>query len=842
MNRFGIIQLSDVQFGKKHVFGFPSKISGRLAADTRAMAAKYSFMPIALIVSGDVSETGHADEFNDALRELTALCQDLAIDQDLLLTIPGNHDVNWLLSQVSAQVGNNDLKLLNYNNFSKKLSNNNSFSSESTYPIIIDHRYCIKFLLLNSCEKETHDLHLGYVNPEKLVSTLKADKTKDYKTDKYLKVCVLHHRLDTSICDKRSAIENATEIESILASHQYCLILTGHVHQTIVHEVKRDNVAIVYSGCGSTGVNASQRADGVQNQYCIHVIDRSQGKFETYWRAFNPNSRTEFGLGGWSKDNCEAGDCSQFTVPEISIVSSTTNEIIQDVNLAKNLNIKSNPFTYSNAEKIGFDLILDLFTSDEARHKPAHRLVGDAIIRGPRGSGKTMFLRFLKIWGDKEFNLAVMEKRTAEALPVLINLAQIHNSELSTLDSTYQAADRLLYESVLEAIENKAKTLVSASFKEAVAKFKVRLDSMRNQEGTLISKMGKAFQEYLTAHSKHILILIDEIAPVFPESFFTEENGFLKWMNSIRNSGPFFTRVAVYPNDRSDKLNEERFGTIVNLEYQVRSHEDYVCFRKYCVDIVNKYLKSVSLNATDPATINKIIQIVDNDPKDPLEQLIYASDGSSRRFLSLMDKCLSQLVTPKTGELKPLDKDQIFAIIREFSNNLLTGYTPTDQALAHSIAKSCKKQNTFRFRVPGLSGVINNLYAVREELNIVKISEVGSGRRGSTYEFSYPYCILMDLQTHSLKETRKVCHTRDCITGEWITTVTTIQRDHLDFFNSEKRTIGLVEEIDGSVALITVNPNGKFLCEDVPEGLKIGDNVSFFEKDTLALDVAIVPY
>ena len=40
-------------------------------------------------------------------------------------------------------------------------------------------------------------------------------------------------------------------------------------------------------------------------------------------------------------------------------------------------------------------------------------------------------------------------------------------------------------------------------------------------------------------------------------------------------------------------------------------------------------------------------------------------------------------------------------------------------------------------------------------LRIVKIVESGTGQRGTTYEFTYPYCVYMEIQTHYLHETRK---------------------------------------------------------------------------------------
>jgi hypothetical protein len=163
-------------------------------------------------------------------------------------------------------------------------------------------------------------------------------------------------------------------------------------------------------------------------------------------------------------------------------------------------------------------------------------------------------------------------------------------------------------------------------------------------------------------------------------------------------------RRIPYPNDFSDILNEDRFGTMINLEYEVRRDEDYQAFRNYCKKIVNNYFKIVSYNKEQPLKVEDLIYVNDSDPNDALEQLIYTSDGSSRRFLSLMDKCVQYCIAKRAvGESIILSKDEIFEVIKTFSSNLLSGYDAKDKELALAIAKACKKQVTFRFQLPGLS-------------------------------------------------------------------------------------------------------------------------------------------
>ncbi len=448
-----------------------------------------------------------------------------------------------------------------------------------------------------------------------------------------------------------------------------------------------------------------------------------------------------------------------------------------------------------------------------------------------------MLLRYLNIIGNIEFRNAIREGSRAQALPVLINLSKIHRSEWqSGIDSIVKSADKLIYDSVIDELQKKAHELQLPSYNSSLFRLKQRLQILENQDSSLISKLGDAVQNSMSTFFSHILLLIDEIAPVFPKEFFSKaDTGFLKWMNDIRNSGPFFTRVAVYPNDISDILNEERFGSIVNLDFDIKKDEDYIAFRKYIITTVNKYLKSVSINKDDPIKIDGIITVLEDNVSDSLEQLIYASDGSSRRFLTLMDKCVN---SDKNGILS---KDDVLEIIKDYSTNLLTSYDKSDQEIALSIAKACKTAATYRFQMPGFSTILYNLHSGHEELNIIKIAELGTGQRATIYEFTYPYCILMEVHTHNIKETRRICSTRDRVSGKWISSITKIKRKDLDYFNSINRSTGYVTDIDEDVCIIKTNEGQQFLGNiDNNTDICLNCEVAFSISDQNAIDLEII--
>lgn len=838
MIRYGIIQLSDLQFGDNHRFGRPSNISEKIANDINYLAEKYKFIPIYLLLTGDITETAHKSEFEEASSEIKKLTQKIYIDKDSVLAVPGNHDINWKLAEVASEVGDVNLKYNNYNKFANESCNKYSIIDSDFYNRFLDHRLGIEFLFLNSCEKEDHENHFGYINTDKLVKSIV--RKLGNGIEDYTKICLCHHRIEPNGDTPKSLINNSYEVETVLLENGYNILFTGHIHENRCHELRRDGKSIIYSGAGSAGIQSSQRVDGIQNQYSIHILDSFNKRLETYWRSFSPNRRTKFGIGGWTEDNSVDNNPSTFNLPNLINFDNFSSNSMEDITLIDKYEIKRNPFTFSNAEKISAHHIIHLFVTSEGRNQGAVRPTGDAIIRGSRGSGKTMLLRYLNIFGNYTFDENVKQKKVSESFPVLVNLSLIHNSEWkSSVNTVIESAENLIYESILNSLDKKNNELHSAEFRNAFFRVKQRLSVLANQEGSNIWKLGLAIKENMANYFTHILLLIDEVAPVFPKDFFTDsDNGFLRWMNSIRNSGPYFTRIAVYPNDISDILNEDRFGTVVNLDYNVKNHDDYIAYRNYCIELVNRYLKMVSINRLKPTRLSDIIDLESCNENDAFEQLLFASDGSSRRFSSLMDKCLT---TSRYEKGKLFDKNDVFEIIKEFSNNLLSSYDLSEREIAHSLAKACRKQITYRFRLPNLSGLVSSLHAKNEELNIVKLAEVGTGRRGTTYEFTYPYCILMDIQTHYLKDTRKICSSRDMYSGEWISQVTTITKNQIDYLNKEFRIEGIVIELSNELIVVKdILSQNEYISESFNEELKIGDKVTFIHIDGIASDIVKV--
>ena len=336
-SRFGIIQLSDLQFGKKHRFGYPSEIAEKLLIDINKMSREHDFTPIYIVLSGDIAETANPEEFKDAANVIQEILNGLNIEKTDILCVPGNHDVNRDLSKQSQKTGDDQLKFKPYNGFLVNIGQDDQGTTGVTYPLIKDNQlikddqFIIEFILLNSCEKIDQENNSAWICKRKLNKSLASKKEKGT-----LRIVISHHlvhalaegeikeatKTNGPVIPKQSlqkrvdAINNMKEIKSIIENHKCDIVLTGHMHEPHLEPSKNnEGHSIIYCGCGSTGVNAKHREDGVQNQYCIHVIDLEKNEFESIWRAYNPSTQTEYGIGGWTEDNTFVKNPTEFFLP-----------------------------------------------------------------------------------------------------------------------------------------------------------------------------------------------------------------------------------------------------------------------------------------------------------------------------------------------------------------------------------------------------------------------------------------------------------------------------------------------------------------------------------------------
>lgn len=94
-----ILHISDTQFGQYHRFDAADSLADGTVRDIAQMPS-LDVPPIDLIiVSGDIAESGMSAEFDQARAFLDAICRHADLKPDRVVVVPGNHDVNWALSE-----------------------------------------------------------------------------------------------------------------------------------------------------------------------------------------------------------------------------------------------------------------------------------------------------------------------------------------------------------------------------------------------------------------------------------------------------------------------------------------------------------------------------------------------------------------------------------------------------------------------------------------------------------------------------------------------------------------------------------------------------------------------
>ena len=91
-------------------------------------------------------------------------------------------------------------------------------------------------------------------------------------------------------------------------------------------------------------------------------------------------------------------------------------------------------------------------------------------------------------------------------------------------------------------------------------------------------------------------------------------------------------------------------------------------------------------------------------------------------------------------------------------------------------------------------------------MNILKIKEIGTGRRGTTYWFDYAYCVLADIPTHYQYSSERIARSRSSDEGEWITTITKITDELIVQAN-------LPGKIDGTITYLNSDRSAGFISD-----------------------------
>lgn len=513
--------------------------------------------------------------------------------------------------------------------------------------------------------------------------------------------------------------------------------------------------------------------------------------------------------------------------------------------------ILSLPFKTRNADEFVDENVLSLFVD------PTDGVAGpfdyrNEIIKGKMGTGKTMYLRANYI-----YHLSILVPQMIEREPLILPL-YIKLSDFQNLHEPGKIYDQIIIR-LIQEILNTCEKLQSANelvnlhngFQNNVVGMwfnrvsqnaiveklnEITAEEYTRQVSTELSTQGTVGHNFLTACTQYektnfielkkkedpqiadfvfayetllrqidckLLILLDEVGSI-DKSFFEEHGGasfFETLMNQLRTLDFVRTKIAVYPNTFADVLTETRYGDVILLEDDIYSPDGYKAFLNKTISIVEKY---VGVVASDFESIESLFA-VDKSNMQMLEQIIYASDGNMRRLVQLLDATLNECYKRCEGKERAVLADAL-AAIKNQARQMEQLYFGTDLDFLRTLTAVCKKRSAYRFIFPKKSPILLKYINKSSEYNILKIKEVGTGRRGTTYWFDYSYCVYADIPTHYQFNSERIARSRSNVEGDWITTVTRITDELLVQAN-------LPGKVDGSIYYVNAQKTFGFISD-----------------------------
>lgn len=514
--------------------------------------------------------------------------------------------------------------------------------------------------------------------------------------------------------------------------------------------------------------------------------------------------------------------------------------------------ILKRPFQVRNADEFADQNILELFVD------PTVGVAGpfdynNEIIKGKMGTGKTMYLRANLIYYLSILVPQMIEQDTI-ILPLYIKLSDYQNLNkpeeiydkilirlihemLSTCDRLQSANELVKLHTGIrsnlfglwfskmpqKSIQDKLNKLSAEEYIEQVtselnaqgtfgnnfvkacgAYGKKEFTELKMKERPQISDVSAAYENLLRPINAKVLILFDEVGSI-NKCFFEEHGGssyFETLMNQLRTLDYVRTKIAIYPHTFADILTETRYGDVVILEDDIYTKRGYDIFLLKMISIAEKYLSATA----DKEVIVEDIFELDKDNMELFEQIIYASDGNMRRLVQLLDATLDECYRRCSANEKPNINDVLSAINRQ-ALQMRSLYYGDDLDFLQTLANVCKKRKAYQFRFPNRSPLLLKYTNKSSEYNIIKINEIGTGRRGTIYAFDYSFCIYSDIPTHYQFDSERIARTRSRMEGDWITTVTTITDELLV-------QAKLPGKVDGTINYLNAERTAGFISDE----------------------------
>lgn len=247
-----------------------------------------------LIISGDIANFSISEEYNLAIRFIENLCREFNVEKHKIIAVPGNHDINWELSQESYSTDHFDTdyykkRFCFFGSFYKVITGiDYDDNYENQFVIRYETKNNLLFLGLNSSWEVDH------INKDRVSINTKAlanamDKIRNNETyQKAIKIAICHHPI------------NDTGLFELLNVSGFRLVIHGHCHKAdnqiykYYQTIHGENIEIMAGG--TFGAPTKELVPAYPWQYNFLKIDNSIITVETRKRekengAWKPDAR-----------------------------------------------------------------------------------------------------------------------------------------------------------------------------------------------------------------------------------------------------------------------------------------------------------------------------------------------------------------------------------------------------------------------------------------------------------------------------------------------------------------------------------------------------------------------
>lgn len=307
-----VLHLSDLQFGRYHLFGgnglttqdaaFDS-LFHRLHDDLALLEREQGLRPDLAVVSGDLAEWGLASEYERVHEFLVALSEGVELPRSRIAIVPGNHDVNRKACEAYFTESESEERdpvrpyWPKWRHFSRVFEQfysdapSVSFTPDQPWTLFEIPELSVVIAGLNSTMAESHlDAdHYGWLGEAQI--RWFADKLAGYRDRGWLRLGVVHHNAVRGAELDDENLRDTDDLDRYLGRGQVInMLLHGHTHNG---RTSRLSSGVLALSTGSAAVDLAARPNEVPNQYQLLTIDREG--VTRYARQYAPAERRWIG-------------------------------------------------------------------------------------------------------------------------------------------------------------------------------------------------------------------------------------------------------------------------------------------------------------------------------------------------------------------------------------------------------------------------------------------------------------------------------------------------------------------------------------------------------------------